>query len=221
MHITDHQASNPNQPAIQIGQYNSRNGADPINRHLVRGYTEMVTDRIDDGWTGNLVTFLFSQLPGTRSAVINQMKDEIQRVYSTLVTRVHRKPRTASPDDLPVMIAAADLPVHKRDRSSSPTVLCNGGLHFHAVLLTPPRSRLNGSVEEHFRSNHGLYCGRRGAISAIHVRPVTDDHERVVDYVFKTILRCSVPYDEGVLLLPRASQEIASVHRPGIPGFTQ
>ena len=54
---------------------------------------------------------------------------------------------------------AADLPVYKRDRSSSPAVLCNGGLHFHAVLLVPPRSRLNGSVEEHFRSSRDLYRG--------------------------------------------------------------
>ena len=221
MQTTDHQAGNPTPPATHIGQYESRYGVDPINRHLVQGYTEMVTDRIDDGWTGNLVTFLFSQLPGTRSAVINQMKNEIQRVYSTLVTRVHRKPRTASPDELPVMIAAADLRVYKRDRTSSPAVLCNGGLHFHALLLIPPRSRLEGSVKEHLGSNEGLYCGRRGAVSAVHVRPVTGAHERVVDYVLKTVLRGSVSYDEGILLLPRASREL-STDRP-IPslGFTQ
>jgi len=220
MHSTNHQASHLTPPAIQIDQYNSRYGVDPINRHLVQGYTEMVTDRIDDGWTGNLVTFLFSQLPGTRSAVINQMKDEIQRVYSTLVTRVHRKPRTASPDDLPVMIAAVDLRVYKRERSSLPTVLCNGGLHFHAVLLIPPRSRLEGSVKEHFGSNEGLYRGRRRVVTTIHVEPLTGDHERVVDYVLKTVLRGSVSYDEGVLLLPRASQELASGYPPG-RDFTQ
>jgi hypothetical protein len=44
------------------------------------------------------------------------MKDEIQGFYSTLVTRTHRKPRTASPDELPLLIAVADLPVYKRDR---------------------------------------------------------------------------------------------------------
>ena len=174
---TDHQAGNPTLPGIRIGQYDSRYGVDPINRHLVQGYTEMVTDRIDKGWTCNLVTFLFSQLPGKRSAIVGQMKDEIQRVYSTLVTRVHRKPRTASPDELPVMIAAADLPVYKRDPTSSPTVLCNGGLHFHAVLLVPPRTRMADFVTEHFRSSEELYRGRRRAITAIHVEPVTGDHE--------------------------------------------
>src|SRR3984957_18309091 len=105
---------------------------------LVDGYTQLVTDRVRAGWSCSLVTFLFSQLPGPRTAVINRMKDEVQRVYSTLLTRVHRKPRTASTDDLPVLIGAVDLPVYKRDRTSGPTVLCNGGLHVHALLLIPP-----------------------------------------------------------------------------------
>ena len=87
-----------------------------INSQLVQGYTEMVTDRVNDGWSCYLLTFMFSQLPGLRYAVIAQMKDEIHRVYSIFLTRVHRKPRTASPDELPVMIAVADLPVYKRCR---------------------------------------------------------------------------------------------------------
>ena len=169
----------------------------------------MVTDRIEKGWTCHLVTFLFSQLPGTRPTVINQMKDEIQRVYSTFLTRVHRKPRTASPDELPVLIAVADLPVYKRDRSSSPLVLCNSGLHFHGLLLVPPTSRLDGTLDEHFRSNHGLYLGKRSAIGGIHVRCVLDGYEHVVDYVFKTVLRGRTSYDEALLVLPRTSQELA------------
>jgi hypothetical protein len=160
-------------------------------------------------------------LPGTRCAVIGRMKDEIQRVYSTLVTRVHRKPRTASPDQLPVMIAAADLSVYRRDRKSSPTVLCNGGLHFHAVLLIPPGSRLNCCLEEHFRSNEGLYRRRRRSISVIHVRQVTVDHERVVDYVLKTVLRGTVSYDEGILLLPRVGRELVQDRSVAVSGFTR
>ena len=170
----------------------------------------MVTDRMEKGWTCNLVTFLFSQLPGTRLAVISQMKDEVQRVYSTFLTRVHRKPRTASPDKLPVLIGSADLPVYKRDRTLSPVVLCNGGLHFHALLLVPAASRLEGSVDYHFRTNKALYLGEQRTISSIHVRPVLGRHERVIDYVFKTLLRGWISYDEGILLLPRASGELTS-----------
>jgi len=137
------------------------------------------------------------------------MKDELQRVYSTFLTRVHRKPRTASPHNLPILIGAADLPVYKRDRSSAPTVHCNSGLHFHALLLVPAASRLEESVDEHFRFNDELYRGKLGLIRTIHVRPVVNGAERVLDYVFKTVLRGRVSYDEGILLLPRTNGELS------------
>ncbi len=49
-----------------------------------------------------------------------------------------------------------------------------------------------------------------GTISKIDVRPVVDGHERVVDYVFKTIKRGRVSYDEGMLVLPRTHDELTS-----------
>jgi hypothetical protein len=137
------------------------------------------------------------------------MKQEVQRVYSKLITRVHREPRTASPDELPILIGAVDLPVHKSNRSSAPLVQCNGGLHFHAMILIPERSRLREPLQDHFQACERLY-GMDGAISKIDVRPVTDGYERVVDYVFKTIKRGSVSYDEGALILPRARDELTS-----------
>jgi hypothetical protein len=142
------------------------------------------------------------------------MKDDIHRVYSIFLTRVHRKPRTASPDELPVMIAVADLPVYKRCRSSSPIVRCNDGLHFHALLLTPAKSRLVESVDEHFSSNLGLYLGQHRLVSSINVRPVNADHGYVVEYVFKTFLRERVMYDDGVLILPRAVRELGPRKSP-------
>ncbi len=169
----------------------------------------MVIDRVDDGWSSHLLTFMFSQLPGPRGAVIQSMKDELHRVYSTLVTRTHRKPRTASADELPVLIGAADLPVYKRDRDTSPLVLCNGGLHFHALLLVPPDTRLDAPVEDHFRANAEMYLGKRRSIATLDVRPVTEGHARVVDYLFKTVLRGRVSYDEGVLVLPRTRSELS------------
>ena len=168
-------------------------------QQTLNGYTQLVTDRIRQGWSCYLVTILFSQLPGSRSAIISRMKQEVQRVYSTLITRVHRKPRTASPDELPILIGAVDLPVYKFDRSSSPLVRCNGGLHFHALILIPDRSRLREPLQDHFQACAPLY-GVDGTISKIDVRPVVDGHERVVDSVFKTILRGRVSYDEGIAI---------------------
>ena len=123
-----------------VHEYDRICRVDPTTRQLVDGYAQLVIDRVDCGWSCHLMTFPFSQLPGPRSAVIQAMKDELHRVYSTFVTRTNRKPRTASPDELPILIGTADLQVYKRDSTSSPLVVCNGGLHFHGLLLVPPTS---------------------------------------------------------------------------------
>jgi hypothetical protein len=136
------------------------------------------------------------------------MKDEVHRVYSTLLTRVHRKPRTASVDELAVLVGALDLPVNKRDKACGPIVLLNGGLHVHALLLMPPVSRLKGSLVDHFLENPELYAGSGKSIQRIDVRPVVSDHGRVVDYVLKTVLNGRLSYDEAVLVLPRSRGEI-------------
>jgi hypothetical protein len=39
---------------------------------------------------------------------------------------------------------------------------------------------------------------------------VVDGYERVVDYVFKTIIKGRVSYDEGMLVLPRTRDELTS-----------
>lgn len=192
----------------QANRYDAKSYVNPITRQITNGYSQLVTDRINDGWSCHLVTVLFSQLPGNRSSVLSIMRGEIQRVYSILLTRIHRKPRSLPTDQLPVLIGVADLPVFKRVPTTAPLVTCNGGLHFHAVLLVPPNSRMVGSIEEHISQNGKLYAGERRGIQTIHVKPVTNDHARVVDYVFKTILRGRVSYDEGVILLPRAKREL-------------
>lgn len=195
------------------GRWSTTSNTDQTNQNqfpqALNGYTQLVTDRIKQGWSCYLVTILFQQFPGSQPTIISRMKQEIQRVYSTLITRVHRKPRTASPDELPILIGAADLPVHKSDRSSSPFARCNGGLHLHALILIPDRSRLIEPLQDHFRSHAHLY-EIDGAITKIDVRPVTDGYDRVVDYVFKTIKRGRVSYDEGLLILPRTRDELTS-----------
>jgi hypothetical protein len=219
-----HQTIHSTNTKREIQEYDRICRVDPTNRQLVEGFTRMVIDRMNGGWSCHLMTFPFSQLPGPRGAVIQAMKSELQRVYSTFLTRAHRRPRTASPDELPVLIGAADLSVYKRDRDSSPLVLCNEGLHFHAVLLVPPVTRLRLPVEEHFRARECMYLGKHRSIRTLDVRPVTEGHARVVDYVFKTVLRGRVSYDEGVLVLPRTRQELMS-DRPlvmdQVPIFTR
>jgi hypothetical protein len=160
-------------------------------------------------------------LPGLAATVSNfsapgrvvpstRMRDEVERVYSTLVTRVHRKPKTAPTDELPVFIGAADFPVFKRDRSTIPDVFCNGGLHVHVLVLIPPASRLKGSLADHLDEKRDLYVGSGTSIQRIHVEPVIRDEARVVDYVFKTIRNGRLSYDEAVIVLPRARTELGA-----------
>jgi hypothetical protein len=218
-HLSNHHQAETYQPGqptkIQpaIREYDRVCRVDPATRQLVDGYTQVVVHRVDRGWSCHLMTFQFCQLPGPHGAVIRAMKDELHRVYSTFVTRTNRKPRTASPDELPILIGTADLQVYKRISRSSPLVLCNGGLHFHGLLLVPPVTRLEIPVEEHFRRHQDMYLGRRRLIRALDVRPVTETPERVVDYVFKTILRGRVSYDDGILLLPRTRDELTPVRK--------
>jgi hypothetical protein len=136
------------------------------------------------------------------------MMDQVQRVYSTFITRVHRRPRTAPNDELPVFIGAADLPVHKRDRSTITPVFCNGGLHFHVLVLIPPGSRLKESLADHLEKNRDLYAGDGTSVQRIHVEPATRVGSRLVDYVLKTILNGRLSYDEAIVVLPRARAEL-------------
>ncbi|MCK1297521.1 hypothetical protein IVB33_30245 [Bradyrhizobium sp. 24] len=182
----------------------------PASRSLqlvIAGYARLVSDRMEDEWSAYLVTFVFDHLRGPRASVLGQMRDEILRIYSTFVTRTHRKPRAVPPDQLPVLIAVADLPVAKSAPSNEPTS-CNGGLHFHAVLLVPPTTRLKEPVTEHFKNQANLYAGPRKLVARIHVQPITATPECVADYVFKSVLRGRISYDDSLLVLPRASGEL-------------
>ncbi len=189
---------------------------------IIDGYGQMLSDRLADGWSAYLVSVVFQHLSGSRQVVLNRMKDEVQRVYSTLVTKVHKRPRTAPIDKLPVLIGVADLPVFKWNGTKASTS-CNDGLHFHAILMLPPTSRLKESVVEHFQSNADRSLGPRELVERIHVKPITHDYQRVVDYVFKAVINRRIPYEEALLVLPRARSELAARERlgDGVPVHTR
>lgn len=191
---------------------NVREGASDapvILASLITGYAEMVADRIADGWQASLLTVKFHPLRGGPRAVLRQMTDEIERVYSTFLTHVVRNPRASSSiDRLPVLIACADLPVAKRDKKSVMDVTINGGLHFHGILLVPPASRLKETVEAHFAAERHLYLLDRGRLADIRVEPIEHDPGRVVDYILKSVRNGRLQYDDALLVLPRASGEL-------------
>jgi hypothetical protein len=180
-----------------------------FKREVLAGYVQLVENRVRQGYEPSLITFMFRQLPGPPQAIIRQMRDEVERVFATLLTRVVRDPCSPrSVGKLPVLIACADLPVAKRDKRTLREVTINGGLHFAGVLLVPAQSRLRVTAQQHFSERAELYLRGRRRIDRIDVRPVETDPARVVDYVMKACTRGHLGYDDSVLVLPRARGEL-------------
>ena len=76
------------------------------------------------------------------------------------------------------------------------------------MVLLPPRSRLKGSLVDHFREHSDLYVDDAKNVERVHVVSVTHDHERVVDYVLKTVLNGRLEQDDAILVLPRTGSEL-------------
>jgi hypothetical protein len=182
---------------------------------LLAGYQAFVRQRVDTGWKPYLVTLTFHHLPGKPEAVLAQMRDQAERLFRRLLTRLVRRPRGTDPALLPVFVAAPDLPVGKSHKPLR-DVIVNGGVHLHGVLLVPPGSRLRVSVDEHLRCEQTAYlvpaAGRPRVLAAIDVRPIESDIEAVVSYAMKGIARRRFSPDD-ILVLPRAGSELATIDR--------
>jgi hypothetical protein len=112
---------------------------------------DFVQSKVNAGWSAFLLTLMFSPLSGHYLSKLHQMKGSIERFYSRLLTRLVRYP---SKGELPILIGMADFPVPKRRKKSSVMdVIINDGLHFHSILLIPPKSRLRSSLDKHLEEN--------------------------------------------------------------------
>lgn len=171
------------------------------------GYSLLASNRVAQGWSPLIVTMMFNRLHGRPEPILHQMLDEASRVYQTFVTRVVRRPLSLrSVSELPIMIAAPDFSVGKSDKPVSQISL-NDGLHLHAILLVPPRSRLAIPVEEHFRTHQALYVNDRSRLVTLDVRPIRDGIELAAEYILKSVRRRRFSPDD-VLLLPRTLAEM-------------
>ena len=153
---------------------------------LVKGYQSWVISLIDERWKPYEISFMYNQLPGSRSVVLEQMKQEIYRVYARLVTRFHRNPRSAHGFEcLPRMMLFPDLPVFKHKKKSIEDVSINDGLHYGGICLTPPVSRFRGKLDDHFRADQEA-C-RSAKVARVLAFPITNAPGYVTDYVMKSI----------------------------------
>jgi hypothetical protein len=128
---------------------------------ITRAFGKWSEEYISRGWQCYLTTFMFNPLSGSREGIVRQMSKEVERVYSTLLTRVVRDPRSPKvKGSLPILIGFPDLPVFKHNKGRLQDVVINDGLHYHAMVLLPPRSRLKESLVQHFERCQDMYLGK-------------------------------------------------------------
>ena len=169
---------------------------------IVEAYGHRVREFLEMGWDGYLFSIMFHDLVGSRETKIIQMKQEVERVYNHVATRMVRNPRSPSwAGYLPIGLFVPDLPVPKRHEGKKSTIAdvsINEGLHMHGIVLGNRWGRVRESLTDHFKEFEDHYVN--GKIRQIHVRRITHNPEYVVDYTLKSLRRRSASPDDVLLL---------------------
>ena len=159
-----------------------------------------------EGWKPYEISFMYHQLPGSTKSILEQMKQELHRVNSRLVTRFHRDPRSKIGFEcIPRMMLFPDLPVYKHEKKSIQDVSINDGLHYGGIALTSPISRCQTSLDDHFTEDQEKYLSKK--LERSFVKPITHSHNYVTDYVMKAIKNGRMS-EEDIVILPRTISEL-------------
>jgi hypothetical protein len=181
----------------------------------MRNPTRSYKEEIDafDSWIKSMIcyhrsayflNFMFVQLPSNVRAKTVIMKEEVSRVYATLLTREVRRPRSIQCQaDMPRFIGCPDLPVPKRDKRSKRLMVANEGMHFNGILVLSHFGR--GLLDPERDLPHEPYCLPGGRLERIDVTPI--EYGSMASYAFKTI-KTPERWDD-ILILPRARSELS------------
>lgn len=180
-----------------------------IANQIIAAWGNYVSEHLSSGWETYLLSFMFEPLPGSQQRKMAQMARLLEAAYGIFVTRVVRKPRTAGRRGIaPIWLCSPDLPVfkrEKRDKARLRDLEINDGLHYHAVLLMPPRSRLR-DVNGHFYKLRRAYA-EHAQLNRVDVEPITHDDRYVVGYVQKQSARGTFDVGDN-FALPRSLSEL-------------
>ena len=161
-----------------------------------------------NGWNAYLVTFLFDHISGLPAKKLKIMQDSICRFYSTLVTRVVRKPNSIHQLRLrPRMLSVPDYPIFKHSRIGVREATVNDGLHMHSILSVPLESRLKEDLISHVGRKSRMYIKK--PINSINFAPIENNTYTVTDYALKAVRRGRCRW-EDVLFLPKSPSELSS-----------
>jgi hypothetical protein len=159
-------------------------------------------------WEPYLLTFMFKPIP--KAHRFERMKNEVERVYSTLVTRVVRHPKSAGAKGLlPVLFACPDRPVPKShgDQNRLADTQINDGEHMHGIILLHPNARLRQTLHAHVREKYCQYVPQDRLLRKLDVRHIAENIERTASYAFKSLARGLYDSDH-LIVLPRAMSEL-------------
>lgn len=179
-------------------------------RQIVNAYGEWVADYVDRGWQPDLLSFMFNAIPGSTAKRGETMDREIMWVYSRCVQRMFRRPRVFGDHGLlPIWIVSPDWPVPKADKDHFRDIALNDGEHRHAVTLTPPRTRLNGTFADYITGEQRYFTGNDRVLWRIDAQPITNAVQYVTSYALKSVERGRIGPGE-VFVLPRSPSELWS-----------
>ena len=191
---------------IHMGEYWSMEKFSMSVYDQIDAYSQWLQGYVHEkGWNPFLMTFMYKPLKGHTEAIAHQMKDEVDRVYSTFITRVVRNPNSKHQKYLrPILVAVPDRPVAKHGKQRLTDVTINDGRHIHGILVVPWDCRLKRDVRAHFEQYSKLYVKNR--LLRLDVRPITSALGGVVDYAFKSVKSRKVDCDD-IIIFPKSGTE--------------
>ncbi|MHC2457207.1 hypothetical protein ACVMIX_003848 [Rhizobium leguminosarum] len=176
-------------------------------QNMIDAYISMVEDRIDDGFEGSLLTFMFKDLKGSEEARKAQMEREVVRVYSLLLTRFCKRPTNTDIDEMPFFMGCVDWPVHKKVKKAIKGITNNDGMHFGGIYMLPPKTRTVMNLEDVVdRTMKPIMA--TGLLTSIHVKLMRDTPRKAAGYVLKSFDRLRIGNEE-ILILPRHHSEMS------------
>lgn len=135
------------------------------------------------------------------------MQDSVSRFYSTVVTRIVRKPNSIHQlFNRPRVIAAPEYPTFKYEKIGLRQATVNDGLHLHAISAVPLKSRLEEDIVSHVQRKSYLYV--KAPLRTINLAPIEDHTKVVTDYMMKTVKHGKCRW-EDVLVLPKSPSELS------------
>jgi hypothetical protein len=168
-------------------------------------WLEMINIRLVGGFEAYMLTMMFKSLEGSAASVDRQMNSAAEIVYSRILTRLVKHPRSTPIIQMPFWLSCPDWPVQKIDGMPVEHALPNDGRHLHAIVLVPPNARTGERLSDVInRSPRSFLVGRQ--LTVLHAQPIEKTVAKAAMYVLKSVARGRASAAD-ILVLPKSHSE--------------